>query len=434
MKKRAFYVALLAAAQVVVPGAAVAEAAEQLEQRLKLLEEAVKQQEQIILEQQRILDEQQEKLSAIDAKQLELTRGAGARQSQPATPPTPQPSAPGPATQGTGQSDAPPAGPPDQPVGEAPEEERPEITVISDYGGVLTPTGTLVVEPSLDYSHSNVNRLTFRGIELQETVLIGVIEASDADRDLFSPALTLRYGLFENFELEAKVPYVLRDDRISFLIPQAMAPDIERTETLDGNGLGDIEIAAHYQITNSSPFVVGNLRFKTRTGDGPFDVKRDDFGIEEELPTGSGFYALEPSLTVLFPTDPVVLFASLSYQVNFEDDVDTQIGEVRVRDVDPGDAIGVAFGMGFSVNDEFSFSLGYKHHYIFGTETEIVSPPPGGKRTEKSNSLQVGSALFGMGYRVSEDVGVNLDLEVGATDDAPDMRVLLRVPIAISLF
>jgi len=431
MTRRARYLALLTAAQVIVPSAVMADSAEELERRLKLLEQAVKQQQQIIVEQQRLLDQQQQKLSAIDAKQLELTRGAGTRQSQP----TPQPSVPAPAPQGSTDEPASASMPtPEQPVGEAPEEERPEITVISDYGGVLTPTGTLVVEPSLDYSHSNVNRLTFRGIELQETVLIGVIEASDADRDLFSPALTLRYGLFDGFEVEAKVPYVMRDDRLSFLIPQVDAPDVERTEKLDADGLGDIEVAAHYQITNTSPFLVGNLRFKTTTGEGPFDVKRDSFGIEEELPTGSGFYALEPSLTVLFPTDPVVLFASLSYQVNFEDDVNEQIGEVRVRDVDPGDAVGVALGMGFSVNDEFSFNLGYKHHYIFGTKTEVVPPPPADKRTEKSNSLHVGSLLFGMGYRVSDDVGVNLDLEVGATDDAPDMRALFRVPIAVSLF
>lgn len=412
-----------------------AETPEELEQRLKLLEEAVKRQEQIILQQQRALDQQQERLSAIDAAQLELSRGAGARQG---TPPA-QPAAPdaGAGSAAPSAPSTPPsstATPPEQPVGEAPPEERPEIPVIADVGGVLTPTGTLVVEPTLDYSHSNLNRLTFRGIELQETVLIGVIEASDADRDFFSPSMTFRYGLFEDFEVEAKIPYVMRDDRVSFLIPQAMAPDIERTDKLDGDGLGDIEVAAHYQITDSSPYVVGNLRFKTRTGEGPFDIDRDEFGIEQELPTGSGFYALEPSLTILYPTDPIVLFGSVSYQVNFADDVNEEIGEVTVRDVDPGDAIGVAFGMGFSVNEEFSFSLGYKHHYIFGTETEIVAPPPTGDRTEKSNSLHVGAFLFGMGYRVSDDVGVNLDLEVGATDDAPDMRVLLRVPVAFDLF
>ncbi len=418
MRKWLCYLALLSAAQIAVAPIAVAESPEEIEQRLKALEEALEKQQKIILEQQRLLDQQQERLTILDDVQLDFRRGAGPRQASP----TPQP----------GTAPAPTATPPDQPVGEAPEEERPEISVLTDVGGVLTPTGSLVVEPSLDYSHSNVNRLTFRGIELQETVLIGVIEASDADRDLFSPALTMRYGLFQNFELEAKVPYVYRDDRITFLVPQAGQPDITRSDSLSGDGLGDVELAAHYQITNTSPFVVANLRFKTTTGEGPFDVKRDSFGIEKELPTGSGFYSVEPSVTVIFPTDPAVLFGSLSYQWNFEDDVNEQIGEVTVRDVDPGDTIGLALGMGFSVNDNFSFSLGYKHSLVLGTTTEIETELE--KRTEKSNTLHVGSFLLGMGYRVSEDVGVNLDLELGATDDAPDMRALLRVPISFDLF
>jgi hypothetical protein len=423
MRKWLCYLALLSAAQIAVAPTAFAESPEEIEQRLKALEEALEKQQKIILEQQRLLDQQQQRLSTLDDAQLELQRGAGARQSSP----TPQPATP---PAGTGQ--APATTPPDQPVGEAPEEERPEVTVLTDVGGVLTPTGSLVVEPSLDYSHSNVNRLTFRGVELQETVLIGVIEASDADRDLFSPAMTLRYGVFRDFEIEAKVPYVFRDDRITFLVPQAGEEDINRSDSLSGDGLGDIEIAGHYQITNTSPFVVANLRFKSTTGEGPFDVKRDSFGIEEELPTGSGFYSVEPSMTVIFPTDPAVLFGSLSYQWNFEDDVKEEIGNVTVRDVDPGDAIGLALGMGFSVNDDFSFSLGYKHTLVLGTETEIETEL--GTRHEKSNTLHVGSFLVGAGYRVSDDVGVNLDLELGATDDAPDMRALLRVPVSFDLF
>lgn len=406
---------------------------EDIEQRIKALEQAVGQQQQIIEEQQRLLEEQRKQLKVLGSTQLDQVRGAGVRQATPPTAPSPAP-APSDAAPAPSAPQNPEAPPIDEPVGEAPVEERPQVTVITDVGGVLTPAGTLVVEPSIDYSHSNVNRLTFRGIEIQDTVLIGVIEASDADRDLFSPAITLRYGVTGRLELEAKVPYVMRSDRISFLIPQAQAPDIERTDHLDGDGLGDIELAAHYQITGSSPYVIGNLRFKTRTGEGPFEIDRDDFGIEEELPTGSGFYTLEPSLTVLYPTDPVVLFASLSYQWTFGDDVNADIGQVTVRDVDPGDAVGLSFGMGFSVNDDFSFSLGYKHTYVFGTETEIVPPDPAEKRTEKSNSLHLGAFLFGMGYRVADNVGVNLDMEIGATDDAPDMRAFIRVPIAFSLF
>lgn len=423
MKNWLWCVAALSATQ--APASAWAET-EDIEQRVKALEEAVEQQQQIIEEQQLLLEQQRQQLKTLGSVQLEQIRGAGVRQSTPNAPGTPAPADSAPQTA--------PGATPEQPVGEAPEEERPQVTVITDVGGVLTPANTLVVEPSIDYSHSNVNRLTFRGIEIQDTVLIGVIEASDADRDFFSPALTLRYGLNDRLEFEVKVPYVMRDDRVSFLIPQASAPDIERTDKLDGDGLGDIEVAAHYQITGTSPYLIGNLRFKTKTGEGPFDIQRDEFGIEEELPTGSGFYTLEPSLTVLYPTDPVVLFASLSYQWTFGEDVNEDIGQITVRDVDPGDAVGLAFGMGFSVNDDFSFSLGYKHTYIWGTETEIVAPLPAGKREEKSNTLHLGSFLFGMGYRVADNVGVNLDMEIGATDDAPDMRAFIRVPIAFNLF
>lgn len=427
MKNWLWCVAALSAAQ--APVSAWAET-EDIEQRVKALEDAVEQQQKIIEEQQLLLEQQRQQLRTLGSVQLDQIRGAGVRQSTPNAP-APDAGTTAPA-EGTPQTS--PGTTPDQPVGEAPEEERPQVTVITDVGGVLTPANTLVVEPSIDYSHSNVNRLTFRGIEIQDTVLIGVIEASDADRDFFSPALTLRYGLNDRLEFEAKVPYVMRDDRVSFLIPQASAPDIERTDNLDGDGLGDIEVAAHYQITGTSPYLIGNLRFKTKTGEGPFDIKRDEFGVEEELPTGSGFYTLEPSLTVLYPTDPVVLFASVSYQWTFGEDVNEDIGQITVRDVDPGDAVGLAFGMGFSVNDDFSFSLGYKHTYVWGTETEIVAPPPSGKREEKSNSLHLGSFLFGMGYRVADNVGVNLDMEIGATDDAPDMRAFIRVPIAFNLF
>src|SRR3546814_4865488 len=51
--------------------------------------------------------------------------------------------------------------------------------------GVLTPKGTLVVEPSIQYSHSQVNRFTFLGVEILDTFLIGLLEAQDADRDLY---------------------------------------------------------------------------------------------------------------------------------------------------------------------------------------------------------------------------------------------------------
>jgi hypothetical protein len=68
------------------------------------------------------------------------------------------------------------------------------------------------------------------------------------------------------------------------------------------------------------------------------------------------------------------------------------------------------------------------------TDTEVTDTTNHTTRTDKSQSLTVGSLLFGMGYRVSDNVNVNLDFEYGVTADAPDMTATLRVPIAFSLF
>lgn len=298
---------------------------------------------------------------------------------------------------------------------------------------MLTPEGEFVFEPSLEYSHASSNRFTFRGTEIQEVVLIGAIEARDADRDFFSAAGTMRYGVTDRFEVEARVPYVWRSGDLTFTIPVLGEEEAERTESLSGDGLGDIEVAGHYQLNSGRdgwPVFVGNLRFKTRTGKGPFDVDRDADGIEQELPTGSGFYEVEPSITAILPSDPAVLFANLGYAYRIKDgDVNERVGDFVVQEVDPGDAIKTSVCMGFAVNEELSFTLGYKHSFIMETETELLETGTGATSTQESSNLHIGSALFGLSYRFSDQVRVNLDFELGVTEDAPDMRATLRLPV-----
>ncbi|WP_282604930.1 hypothetical protein [Pelagibius sp. Alg239-R121] len=320
-----------------------------------------------------------------------------------------------------------------QPVGKPPakpERKIPEVQAIPELGGVLTPAGTLVVEPSIQYSHSQVNRFTFLGIEILDTFLIGLLEAEDTDRDLFTPALTGRLGVTDRLELELKVPYVVRNDRVSFVIPQ-VDPNQTITQEIDGNGLGDIELAAHYQLNsglNDWPIFIGNLRYKSTTGTGPFDVGRDANGLETELPTGSGFHSVEPSVTVLYPSDPAVFFANLGYLYTIPDDVGETFNDQTIGDVDPGDAYRISFGMAYSINERSSFTLGYKHDFIGETETEINGV------TLSTNSLDVGSMLLGYSFQYDENVAANLNLELGVTADAPDVLVTFRVPFLVDVF
>ncbi|WP_238984403.1 transporter [Billgrantia kenyensis] len=325
------------------------------------------------------------------------------------------------------------------PVGQAPVEEppqQPEVQAIADIGGVLTPRGRLVLEPSLQYSHSGVNRLTFRGIEILSTLLIGVFSAEEAERDIWTAALTGRLGVTDRLELELKVPYVYRDDTIRATVPTVGDDSFDIDRDLSGDGLGDIEVTARYQLNRGQdgwPFFVGNLRYKSTTGDGPFDIARDSDGIEQELATGSGFQAIEPSITALFPSDPAVFFANLGYLYNMSDNVNTQItDELRIGKVDPGDAIRLSFGMAYAINPRASFTLGYKNDFIEKTRTEYFGNT--GQTTQSSRTLNVGSMLLGWSYQLNPDVSVNLGLELGITDDAPNTVLTLRVPFGMNAF
>jgi len=415
------------------PALAAANDLRRLESTIQAQERRLADQEKRLAEQARALEEQRQALLAqqrtLKAMQAQLY--GGQPQVVPATMGGAGGMSPPPQVQQKVPAQAEPAPGTPPPVGEAPaaeEPKRPDVAALAEVGGVLTPKGTLVVEPSLSLTHSNINRFVFQGVEIVEAVLVGAIEASDADRDSITLAGTLRYGVTDRLEVEAKLPVTYRDDRVTNLIVSTGA---QATQELDAFGIGDVEIAGHYQInrgTGGWPYFVGNLRVKSDTGLSPFDIDRNAQGIELELPTGSGFWGVQPSFTAIFPSDPVVFYGNVGYLWNIERSIDETIGASLIGDVNPGDNISVSMGMGFGLNERASFNLGYEHNYITETKTEI-----NGVVTE-SDSLQVGLLDLGFSYRLSDTVSLNLDVKVGATEDAPDAQATLRVPVALQLF
>jgi hypothetical protein len=318
------------------------------------------------------------------------------------------------------------AGHPEGPVGEAPQQEEPaaHVEALPEGSTALSGRGKLTLESSIEYSRSSNNRLVFRGVEIVTGIQIGVIEASDTARDTISSSVAARYALTDRLEIEGRVPYIYRSDRVTTLAQN----DEQQTETfeLSGSNVGDAEISARYQLNrgqNGMPMFVAGARVKSNTGRGPFDLDRDEAGISTELATGSGFWGVQGSLSVLYPSDPVVLYGNLSYLHNIARDVDKDLGEVHVGEVDPGDSIGAGFGFGFSLNPRFSYSLGYSHSYVMETTTELNDT------TQRSTALQVGSLQLGMSFRVNEDLTVSTGVDVGVTEDAPDVRISLRTPL-----
>lgn len=304
-----------------------------------------------------------------------------------------------------------------------------ELAVIRDVGGVLTPPGGVVIEPELEFSTSSSNRFFFDGVEVVEAVLFGIIEASETDREAATAALGGRYGITERLEVAARVPYVYRNDRIQST--GVNDPTFNRLRDLEGMGVGDAEFGGHYQINAGAdewPIFIGNVRVKAPTGTGPFDVERNAAGLETELPTGSGFWTVEPSVTALVPVDPVVLFGNLGYSYSMGRDIDVEIPDAsrdrvaRIGRVDPGDSVNLSFGVGVAFNERFSLSVGYEHNYVFATTTEVDGIEYEG------DTAHVASFLFGGNFRLNESWSTDLRIAAGLTEEAPDARVTLSFP------
>jgi hypothetical protein len=381
---------------------------------------------------------------AVPGARLDAMRGTGAG---PAGDTPQQPAAP--AAPVGGPASAPTAGTNTTPnaagnvaaVGRAPSEgNRPrEVAPIFEQPGVLTPRGKYVFEPAFQYGYSSSNRVALVGYTVIPALLIGLVDVREVKRNTSTATATLRRGMTNRFELEAKLPYVYRSDAtVSREVFTGTA--VERAFETSGKALGDVEIAGRYQLNNGGvdmPYFIGGLRFKSRTGKDPFEVTTDcqrrcvgenitGSGLPLELPTGSGFYSLQPSLTWLFPSDPAVFFGSFSYLHNFKRDVSRTVLEgvqESLGEVAPGGVIGFNFGMGLALNDKASFSVGYDHNSVARTKQNGVAVPG-------SVRMQLGTLLIGYSYRLTDKKTLSVAVGAGLTRDTPDVTLMVRVPMS----
>lgn len=326
-------------------------------------------------------------------------------------------------------------------VGEGPAEiELPAVAVLGEMGSVVTRAGQITVESTFEYARADRNRFLFRGIGAAEVVLIGQFDINESRQDVLTATAGARYGLSDRFEVGFRVPYVYRSDT-SIITPIRGSGSLgnSRDASAKGDGIGDLEFSARYQLLSArrgSPFVIANLQVVAPTGTSGFEVPRDDIGSASRAATGSGFWSVSPSFTAILPTDPAVLFASLGYSYNFAENVDTKIGDVLIERVEPGQSLAGSFGIGVSLNQRTSFNLGYAHSWVFGTKTSTrpfmaATAAQDVLRTSQSRDLQLGRLLFGITYRLNNRANLNWSVEVGATEDATDLRTVLRIPFVL---
>lgn len=360
------------------------------------------------------------------------------------------------ATGGPGASALPmPAGdavaanaPQQQPVGEAPKADTrpPEVAPIFQQPGVLTPKGKFIMEPAYQFGYSSVDRVALVGYTVIPAILIGLIDARQVRTTTQVGWLTTRYGLSNRLEVEVRVPYVYaHEDVTSREIFTGSATD--KAFGNSGHGLGDIEATARYQLNVGGPdkaYYVGWLRVKSNTGKDPFQVTTDcvqrcvenvigqvdlaatGTGLPLTQPVGTGFWAIQPGVTWLYPTDPVVFFGNFSYLYNVpRDDVTRKIllgGTENLGKVKLGDIVDISVGMGLSLNEKASISIGYDQSFVGATKQNNHNVPG-------STKIVLGTLLIGGSWRFSDKRTLNFTLGVGVTRDTPDATVTVRVPM-----
>ncbi|MEA5113172.1 MAG: transporter [Geobacteraceae bacterium] len=428
---------LLAAAGAAIPCHAGTSSVQSQPDDVTHLRQIVERQGRQLMEQQRQIDELQTRVGVSD-NALNIRGGQGepgqSRNQAPAAETSSKEKKAGSKQAAQAQEQL-----PTQPVGRPPvkppvRKQYEEIEAIFRQQGVLTPKGTLVFEPSFQYAYSSSTRVVLSGYTIIPAIVIGLIDVRSVNRNTYIPAFTARYGLTRRLEFNAYVPYVFRSDSAAISSTLSAPATQDRVFNASGNNIGDVQFGLRYQInmpTSGGPIFIAGLTAKSNTGKGPFNVPVDsNTGLETELATGTGFWGIQPSLSAIFPTDPVVFFGSVNYLYSFSSNESvptttdgTTITTTNAK-VEPGGIFGFNFGLGFSMNEKTSFSVGYEQ-YIVG-RTKVNNTIPAGSQTSI-----LGSLLFGASYKLSDRTSINFSLEAGITEAAPDVVLTMRVPFSI---
>ena len=407
-------------------------------------------QEELQLEQQALeLSRQQQLLNS----EMASLRGAGtggtkkakgssnAEASTPAYTSTPEPqyaqAQPQPQTAGAEQ----------QQVQEENQDQRTKVilqssTTLSNTGGVLTPKGQLLIDPSIEYDYWTQNQLNLNGFTIIPGITFGNIFISRVDQRFLTEAVTARYGVTDRLEINLKIPIV--ESLGSLTSQEAGVNALPQNVTQSNANIGDIQFGSSYQFNsgeNGWPVFVGNMLFKTATGQDPYDVpiynadntNRNNtsdvllWGIPKKLPTGTGFYSLQPSLTVFYGSAPGVLFGNLQFIQNFSRtfDIPNPGGGSTREQLQPGQAVAGTFGIGFALNDKASMTFSYQEEHVFSSSA-------GGRQIPGSN-YDFGTFNFGLGYAISARTNLNIGVGIGVGPYAPAAKILLEIPTRFNI-
>lgn len=299
-----------------------------------------------------------------------------------------------------------------------PKSEKDPDQLLVEAGGVLLRPGTLQIEPSLEYGHFSADRLAINGLNIQNVFFIGVIRADDIDRDVVTGALTFRYGIFNRFQMDFRVPYVWREDSETLGVGTSEANDRRNSN----NGVGDVQLGFSTQLflaRGSMPAVILRLDGSAPTGEHPFEIETEVVGPGEarltKPPTGSGFYQTGANLTMVWTSDPVVFFGGGGYTYTWEREFD------GFGKIDPGDLYRFFVGMNVGLNERVSLNVSFTDQITGRTRQN-------GNKTANSAANDA-RLIIGTSIGLGPGRSMLVSATTGLTEAAPDFSFNVSLPI-----
>ena len=291
----------------------------------------------------------------------------------------------------------------------------------------MLPPGWLQVDPTFDYLKFSTDRLAISGISLFEAIVIGNIRADKVAREVASASINLRYGLMNRLQLEARVPYVYRHDRELL----AVGTPNEAERNVNNHALGDVEGSLVWQAylgSDSAPAVLFRVRGRSRTGKDPFTIPVEQVPVGDgqvrsqltDVPTGNGYWSVAPGFTMVWRTDPVVLFAGVNYSINL---ARTIAGLGRLE---PGDNWDVFVGLNFAVSEKLGINMTAFDSNFATTRVNGVKQP--------STAFNSGVLSIGTSIVLSQTRTLLISVGKGLTKESPDFQFSIGMPMTFKVF
>ncbi len=204
----------------------------QLQQvEVQLEQQALKLDQEELLLNQQLKDTQLNKLHGRGPAPAQATPGQQTAQSTPsAQPPSPQ--------SADGRTSI---------QGPTPSQQQTRTvlqtdTALSSNGGVLTPRGHIIIDPSVEYDYYSYNQLAVNGFTIIPGLTFGNIYVERVQQNVGTFAVTGRWGVTNRLELNVKVPIVAE---YGITTTQAVGPNaIALTPSANNVNIGDIQLGA----------------------------------------------------------------------------------------------------------------------------------------------------------------------------------------------